>query len=65
MFKLFKNIWEYLFFPWSVEIIEEGKENWYYIDETFQKRNYTKSFIEYKYTHRFRPQVKIVKKYLN
>ena len=65
MFNLFKNIWEYLFAPWKIEIIEEGREPWFHIDETFQKREYARSFVKYKYTHRFRPQVKIVKEYLS
>jgi len=67
MFNLFKNIWEYLFFPWAVEIIEEGHETWYPYNFGVKMRGsgYNRNFIKYKYTHRFRPQVKIVKKYLN
>lgn len=66
MFNLFKNIWEYLFFPWEVEVIDEGHESWTrrYFDGS-PDANTSREYVTYKYTHRFRPQVKIVKKYLN
>ena len=66
MFNLFKLIWEYLFSPWKIEVEERGTENWTRRhDFDLFKYNYKRDFITYKYTHRFRPEVKIVKKYLN
>ena len=66
MFNLLKNIWEYLLFPWQVEVIDKTSQRWSaqgLLDDG--PRYYYRECITYKYTHRFRPQVKIVRKYLN
>ena len=66
MFNLFKSIWEYLFSPWKIEVISQDEESW---TRTYHGNlpdyHYTKTCVTYKYTHRFRPEVRIVKKYLN
>jgi hypothetical protein len=69
MFKLITNLWEYFFNPWDIEIIEEGQEPWFQQPlGTFSEEcriRYFKSYVKYRYTHKFRKQEKIVKKYFD
>ena len=74
----FKNIWDYFFNKWEITIDSRGEETWekryrYSVlnevsgqaGKVMPGSAYSKSYVVYKYTHKFNNQTKLVKKYLD
>ena len=65
--KTLQKIWEYFFAPWDVTVTNRGEERWRSLCPYTGRElyGYKRDWVEYKYSHRFRTEQKIVKKYLN
>lgn len=66
--KIFLTIWQFLFDPWEVTVIEEGSEKWTRVMGPYSfspKYGYGRNYVKYKYTHKFFKKEKIIKKYLD
>ena len=69
MFYRLKKLLRYIFTPWEKEIYRTGIETWterpcWAFCENYD-RKYMREYVVYKYTHKFRKETKLVKKYLN
>lgn len=66
-FSNFQKLYEYFFAPWEITVIEEGLEEWHrtYRGTHVPYSEYERKFVKYKYKHKFRPQEKILIKYLD
>ncbi len=70
MFKLITNLYEYFFAPWEKTVLSRGSENWvakrgFRGIEIGEPTRYSREYVEYKISHKFRKEEKIVKEYLN
>lgn len=63
-----KKIIEFLFFRWKKEIVKRGTERWFTrsgVTGTTMGDNYSRDYVEYKYTNKFDGSTKIKRVYLN
>lgn len=66
-----KRLWEFLFDPWEVTIIDEGYTHFTDYDRQVWEAGklvyleYVRPYVKYKYVHKFFKKEKIVKKYID
>lgn len=68
MIKTLQSLYEYFFAPWEITIYSEGTDTFASYCPISGVRiggQYEKTFIKYKYSHKFRKEEKIVKEYLD